>query len=938
MEKRQFRVLYREFLFRMVDLELLSAHAQGDISKLLGQFGALLVFVSVLLGIAGALSIGDGVPGIGELIGLWTTQHFLVATTMLVVGLFAVLSWDSTFPNRRDVLVLAPLPLRTRTLFLAKIAAVATALALTVAALHIVAGLVWPFAFARAGSEGAPALTFDAPMPPATAATLPDMLKRDLRQPLWPGEGLVVGISEHGRRRVVTYGTAKPDSIFEIGSISKAFTGLLLARMAEEGRTSLDEPVRTLLPAGTVRKPDGLEITLLDLATQHSGLPRMPDNFHPADMTNPLVDYHARDLYAFLAQHGVARPAGASYLYSNLGFAVLGQALAERAETTWPALLENQIARPLGMKDTAVALSPEQQARLIQGHSAAHRPVHEWNMDVFAGAGGIRSTAGDMLTFLDAQLHPAGPLRAAVVQSQRVRAGVGAGTRIALAWHYTENNGTFWASGGTGGFNSYAFFNPRGDYAGVVLLNMTPTLIPFADFLGMHLRQRLAGEPAISLDTVAVPGNGGALGVLRSFGAYWISMLAAGAFIYCFVLGLQGVLAQFLPRAWYLRASSFLQLAVFSLFVCGFFLLPSPIYALFVAPDRPWLAWIPTYWFVGMFQQLNGSLHPALSPLAWRAWTGLAVVAGVAAFAYALSYLRTVRRIVEEPDIAPASRRLTWLPRFRNPLQTAIVQFSIRTLARSRQHRVLFAFYLGIGFALTILFLNRTPLARAISGEASDTPLTDVSSPVLAASLLLMAFAVFGARVVFSMPLELRSNWIFRVLPIAGGRDLMAARRRALLALSAGPVWALWAVVLLALWPWRPALGHLAILGLIGLILAELFLGTNMKIPFTCSWLPGKSNVYLMFWVCVWCILLVTAWGAVLEKRALVGNGAAWATSVGVLIAILILARWRTTVHARSEGAELQFEEAPPPAVQQLGLHRDGVLALEPADRPYRPS
>jgi len=170
MEKRQFRVLYREFLFRMVDLELLSAHAQGDISKLLGQFGALLVFVSVLLGIAGALSIGDGVPGIGELIGLWTTQHFLVATTMLVVGLFAVLSWDSTFPNRRDVLVLAPLPLRTRTLFLAKIAAVATALALTVAALHIVAGLVWPFAFARAGSEGAPALTFDAPMPPVTAA------------------------------------------------------------------------------------------------------------------------------------------------------------------------------------------------------------------------------------------------------------------------------------------------------------------------------------------------------------------------------------------------------------------------------------------------------------------------------------------------------------------------------------------------------------------------------------------------------------------------------------------------------------------------------------------------------------------------------------------------------------------------------------------------
>jgi len=929
MEIRQFRVLYREFLFRMVDLELLSAHAQGDVSKLLGQFGALLVFVSVVLGVAGALSIGEGVPGIEELIGLWSSQHFLIAATMLVVGLFAVLSWDSTFPNRRDVLVLAPLPLRTRTLFLAKIAAAATALALTVAALHLIAGLIWPFAFARAGAQGAPALTFDAPAPPVTAASLPEMLKRDLPQPPWPGEGLVVGISEHGYRRVIAYGSAKPDSIFEIGSISKAFTGLLLARMVDEGRTSLDEPVRTMLPTGTVGKPAGREITLLDLATHHSGLPRMPDSFRPADMTNPLVDYHAAELYAFLAQHSVARPPDASYLYSNLGFALLGQALADRAGVTYPALLEREITRPLGMTDTAIALSSEQEKHFIQGYSAKHLPVHEWNMDVFDGAGGIRSTASDMLTFLDAQIHPSGSLRAAIVESHQLRADVSPGTRIALAWHYETNSGTWWASGGTGGFNSYAFFNSKGDYAGVVLLNVTPALIPFADLVGMHLRQRLAGEPAISLDTVPVPGHGGTLGAVRSFVAYWITMLAAGGFIYCFVLGLQGILAQLLSRSWYLRASSFLQLAVFALFVCGFFVLPSPAYALFVAPDRPWLAWIPTYWFVGMFQQLNGSLHPALAPLAWRAWIGLAAAGAVTALAYALSYLRTMRRIVEEPDIAPGSRHTMWLPRFGSLLRTAVVQFSIRSLLRSRQHRVLFAFYLGMGFALTILFMNRTPLARAISGEASETPLTEVSSPVLAASLLMMAFAVFGARVVFAMPLELRSNWIFRVLPIAGSGELMAARRRAFLALSAGPVWAAWAVVLLALWPWRQALGHLAILGLIGLILVELLLGTKARVPFTCSYLPGKSNVYLMFWAAVSMILIVVAWGAVIEKRALVENHIAWAVSVAVLIGILLLARWRTAVRTRSEGTELQFEEAPPPAVQQLGLHRDGVLAIE---------
>src|SRR6266852_3671287 len=125
--KVQFRVLYREFLFRMVDLELLSAHAEGDVSRLLGQFGALLVFCSMLFSFA-ALGVSKHRP--------WGMEHLLIATTMLVVGLFAVLSWDSTFPDRRDVMVLAPLPVRPSTMFLAKVAASATALSVTVAAIN----------------------------------------------------------------------------------------------------------------------------------------------------------------------------------------------------------------------------------------------------------------------------------------------------------------------------------------------------------------------------------------------------------------------------------------------------------------------------------------------------------------------------------------------------------------------------------------------------------------------------------------------------------------------------------------------------------------------------------------------------------------------------------------------------------------------------------
>jgi len=174
---------------------------------------------------------------------------------------------------------------------------------------------------------------------------------------------------------VCTYGTANAGSIFEIGSITKTFTGLVLAQMAVQGKIRLDEPVRELLPAGTMRKPAGQEITLLDLATHRSGLPPMPDNINPAGTPNPGADYHARDLYDFLARRGVAKPANASFLYSNLGFGLLGQALANRAGMTYPNLGSEEITGPLGMRHTPLSLSHEQQNRMIQPYDTRQRPA-----------------------------------------------------------------------------------------------------------------------------------------------------------------------------------------------------------------------------------------------------------------------------------------------------------------------------------------------------------------------------------------------------------------------------------------------------------------------------------------------------------------------------------------------------------------------------------
>jgi len=351
----------------------------------------------------------------------------------------------------------------------------------------------------------------DAAMPPVKAADLQSVLERDLAGsrslafrigPLaeGTGAGIAIGVVEHGTRRVFTFGTAKPDSIFEIGSISKTFTTLLLARMVAEGKVKLDDPVRELLPPGAVAKPEGPEITLFDLAIQHSGLPRMPDNFKPADPTNPYADYRAADLYRFLASHGVAKPPAPPFLYSNLGVGLLGQALANRAGMSYASLLQQEIAGPLGLKDTIVTLSPEQRSRFIQGRDLEHHPAHAWDLDALAGAGAIRSTAGDMLTYLEAHLHPekVPAFSAALAQTHELRADAGPGMRIALAWLNVTAKEFYWHNGGTGGYSSYAFFDPKNDCAAIVLFNATVG-DSFADILGGHIRQRLLGEPAISL-------------------------------------------------------------------------------------------------------------------------------------------------------------------------------------------------------------------------------------------------------------------------------------------------------------------------------------------------------------------------------------------------------------------------------------------------------
>ena len=302
--------------------------------------------------------------------------------------------------------------------------------------------------------------------------------------------GVVIGLVEtDGSQRVVPVANVPMDgrTIFEIGSITKVFTGILLAEMAQRREVSLEDPVQDLLPRGTtVPSRNGRQIRLVDLATHSSGLPRMPNNFAPADPQNPYVDYTEDRLYLFLRGHQLMRDVGESAEYSNLGAGLLGHALSLRAGKPYEELVTERILGPLGMTSTRIVLSADDRVRLAQGHSASGQEVANWDLTTLAGAGGLRSTTQDMLKFLAANLDPPeSSLGRAIRESQVPRFPMNETSKIGLHWivRTTRFGRTIvWHNGGTAGYRSYIGFDPVRRHGVVVLSNRSS-----ADRLGMHL-------------------------------------------------------------------------------------------------------------------------------------------------------------------------------------------------------------------------------------------------------------------------------------------------------------------------------------------------------------------------------------------------------------------------------------------------------------------
>jgi len=316
---------------------------------------------------------------------------------------------------------------------------------------------------------------------------------------------IVVGVIDKNGVTVVGWGKradgsseeVNGDTVFEIGSMTKVFTGLLLQDMADHSEVKLDDPITNYLPASVkVPSRNGREITLRSLATHTSGLPRLPDNLDSKDDENPYADYTVDQLYQFLSHYKLPRNIGAKSEYSNLGMGLLGHILALKAGMNYEALAVNRICNPLKMDSTRITLTPELKARLAVPHNEAGVATKNWDLPTLPGCGALRSTVNDILKLLAAEMGIAPSAQTGEMRkTQAPQKPSGFLSEIGLAWQIDKDDGTIWHNGGTGGYCSYMGFKQDKSLGVVVLANGANDV----DDIGQYL----LGD-AVKLETPAI--------------------------------------------------------------------------------------------------------------------------------------------------------------------------------------------------------------------------------------------------------------------------------------------------------------------------------------------------------------------------------------------------------------------------------------------------
>ncbi len=413
------------------------------------------------------------------------------------------------------------------------------------------------------------------------------------------------------------------------------------------------------------------------------------------------------------------------------------------------------------------------------------------------------------------------------------------------------------------------------------------------------------------------------LGVLGFIGVHATVMLAATSFTFFFFVALQGLLMNVLSFRMFRRVSTYVQLLSVLALLMMLLLFLDTSSLIHSAKNRHLLYFFPPMWFLGLYETMLGQPDP-LAGCRAMAIQALNLVLVTSALAYALSYKRHVKRSLESEDVLDVvpSRVTMLLCAFANryivpgPLAQASFYFTGKTMVRSRKHWLYLAAYVGVGFALML---------QALVGVFSRAGSPDLGAPnpaLLSIPLILSFFVLSGMRVVFSIPAELKANWVFQLSEADGRAECLSGVRKAMFVFGVLPLFAALLPMYVFLWGWSAALFHTFFDIALSLLLIELLLVKFHKIPFTCSYLPGKANLTAL-WFVYWLGFATYAYSmASLEVWIL--KSPLRIVGFYLLGIVLVAAAYIYRNKHLNEGFSLIFEDAPEPVVRTLNLSAPG--------------
>jgi len=324
---------------------------------------------------------------------------------------------------------------------------------------------------------------------------------------------IAIGIVDNDGTHFYNFGQTQAEgklvdkhTIYEIGSVTKVFTAILLAQQVLAGNLELNHPINQYLPPkAQVQAIGDQPITLGSLSDHTSGIPRLPTNMAPANMKNPYADYTVDQMYDFLSSYEPSRKVGEAYEYSNLAQGLLGHILARNAEVSYEQLMKDCIAEPLNMQVTTIVLDEVLKSNLAPGHDQGV-VTENWDIPTLAGAGALRSSTHDMAKFLAANLEIiTTPIHESMELTHQVRHSKAGDMRVGLGWHIKtgKEGDVIWHNGGTGGYRAFVGLVKETSRGVVVLTNSSASV----DDIGFHLLDSSSElQPVLTKsDAVVVP-------------------------------------------------------------------------------------------------------------------------------------------------------------------------------------------------------------------------------------------------------------------------------------------------------------------------------------------------------------------------------------------------------------------------------------------------